>query len=102
MKKNCTNPCFSNGSSCVDWLEINCEKCTKSSHYNEKKDTYSKIRCSIQEDIFTQYLGNGNESIRQRSYDATRHLRCPYFNDTSKKKKLKKECKKNENQIELF
>jgi hypothetical protein len=51
----------------------------KGSRYNAKNDDYTKIRCTIQEDIFTQYLGKGNDAIRKKSYDATRHNDCPYI-----------------------
>ena len=79
MKKNCTRPCFSNGSECDAWMDRNCENCVKGSRYNAKNDTTTKIRCTIQEDIFTQYLGKGNDAIRQKSYNATRHNNCPYI-----------------------
>lgn len=79
MKKNCTRPCFSTGSECADWMCRNCDNCVKGSRYNEKTDTYTKIRCTIQEDIFAQYMGHGNDAIRQKSYDATRHNQCPYI-----------------------
>ena len=73
MKKDCTKPCFSNGSGCCAWLDRNCDNCVKGSSNN------TKIRCAIQEDIFTQYLGKGNDAIRQKSYDATRYNDCPYI-----------------------
>lgn len=79
MKKDCNNPCFSNGSECSAWMDRNCDKCIKGSRYNAKNDTYTKMRCTIQEDIFTQYMGYGNDPIRQKSYDATRENDCPYI-----------------------
>jgi hypothetical protein len=91
MKKNCTRPCFSNGSECGAWIDKNCDNCVKGSRYNAKNDSYTKIRCTIQEDIFTQYLGNGNDAIRQKSYDATRYNKCPHIIPigTPRKKKYK-------------
>ena len=79
MKKDCTKPCFSCGSECGAWMDRNCDKCVKGSRYNAKNDTYTKIRCTIQEDIFTQYFGKGNDAIRQKSYEATQHYDCPYI-----------------------
>ena len=77
--KKCNKPCFGNGSECYDWIERNCDICVKGSRYDTKKDRYTKIRCSIQDDIFAQDLGSGNDAIRQKSYDATRTNNCPYF-----------------------
>lgn len=79
MKKDCIKPCFSYGCECGAWMDMNCDNCVKGSRYNAKNDTYTKIRCTIQEDILTQYLGKGNDAIRQKSYDATRHNECPYI-----------------------
>ena len=78
-KKDCTKPCFSNGSECGAWMDMNCDNCVKGSRYNAKNDTYTKMRCTIQEDIFTQYLGKGDDAIRQKSYDATRQNICSYI-----------------------
>ena len=78
MKKNCTKPMFSSGSQCAFWMDANCDSCQKGSRYNEKNDTYTKMRCSIQIDIFTQYMGTGCDAVRQKSYDATRNEECPY------------------------
>ena len=79
MKKDCNKPCFSNGSECCAWLDRNCENCIKGSRYNEKNGNYTKMRCTIQEDILTQYMGKGNDAIRQRSYEVTLLKDCPYI-----------------------
>ena len=79
MKKHCTKPCFSNGSECGAWMDKNCDNCVKGIRYNAKNDDYTKGRCTIQKDIITQYFGKGNDAIRQKSYDATRHNECPYI-----------------------
>lgn len=69
MKKDCINPCFSNGTECDAWMDRNCDNCVKGSRYNAKNGTYTKIRCTIQEDIFTQYLGKGNEHLLGKTDD---------------------------------
>ena len=79
MKKDCTKPCFSNGSECSAWMNRNCDNCVKGSRYNAKNDTYTKMRCTIQEDILTQYMGKGNDAIRQKSYEATLLNDCSYI-----------------------
>lgn len=85
MKKT-TKPCFSSGSSCVGWIERNCDQCVKGQHYNERTKSWSKVRCSIQRDILIQFLGNGNEEINLQSWEATHTVcKCPHFSDTRKK-----------------
>lgn len=79
MKKNCTIPCFSYGTEAAAWMCKNCDNCIKGSRYNPKTDTYTKCRCTIQDDIYIQYMGSGCDAIRQKSYDATRHNICPYI-----------------------
>ncbi len=79
MKKDCNKPCFSNGSEFGAWMNMNCDNCVKGCRYNAKNDTYTKIRCKIQEDILTQYIGQGNNTIRQKSYEATQQNDCPYI-----------------------
>lgn len=79
MKKNCTEPCFTNGSECCSWLDRNCDNCIKGSRFNDKNGNYTKMRCTIQEDILTQYMGKGNDAIRKKSYDATCYNDCPYI-----------------------
>lgn len=102
MKKDCTKPCFSNGSECSGWMDRNCDNCVKGSRYNAKKDTYTKIRCTIQEDIFTQYLGYGSDAIRQKSYDATLHVDCPYIVRLGTPRKVCKRINVSLQQVILF
>lgn len=77
--KTC-RPCFSCGREAEWWLETNCDRCVKSSHLKiGTNDEYTKSRCSIYDDIMTQYMGYGNEPIASRSYDATQGRTCPYI-----------------------
>ena len=50
--KKAKYPPFANGTEYMIWEEHNCDRCIKSSRYNEKKQDYTKIRCAIQRDIF--------------------------------------------------
>ena len=52
--KRTSEPAFSNGTEHIMFLERNCEKCVKYSHYNEKTDQYTQYRCAIQRDIDMQ------------------------------------------------
>lgn len=49
---------FSNGTEYMMFLDRNCEKCVKMSHYNEKTDQYTQYRCAIQREIDCQMALN--------------------------------------------
>ena len=67
--KRTSEPAFSNGTEHIMFLERNCEKCVKYSHYNEKTDTYTQYRCAVQKDIDLQMFSD--EPISQRTKDIT-------------------------------
>ena len=73
MKKT-DKPPFSNGTEFMVWEEHNCDQCIKASRYNEKTDTYSKVRCAVQQGIIDSMMGL---PIPQRSYDALQEWDCP-------------------------
>lgn len=93
MKMISSDP-FSNGTEYMMWEENNCDKCIKSSRYDEKKDHYSKVRCAVQRDIFKWMIGN--EPISQRSYDACQKWNCPYRKEEWPKRKRKYGVKQKE------
>lgn len=97
MKKT-TKSCFSNGTDALDWQWRNCNKCIKGCADDAPID---KVRCSIQRDIFTQWMGYGSEEINQKSYEAARSTDCPYKRTEYQPRKQRVE-KKDENQLELF
>ena len=97
---NCTKPCFSNGSECAEWLDKNCDRCVKASRYKAITDNYTKCRCSIQNDIFKQYMGSGNDAIGWKSYEATRMNICPHIVPLGTPRK--KYTKKYKGQLNLF
>lgn len=98
MKKDIETPCFSCGTDAGWWIENNCDTCIKGQKYNAKTDDWGKIKCSIQNDIFTQWLGSGTEAISRKTYDATRQATCPYKATEYPKKKKKTD----EKQMNLF
>lgn len=98
MKKIDKDP-FSNGTEFMLWNEHNCDRCVKASHYNEKKDEYTKYRCAIQRDIDTRAYSN--EPISERTITICDNftlwgVSCPYLHTESKKY-----MKKEKNQITL-
>jgi hypothetical protein len=52
--KTTDKPLFSNGTEFTLWQYRNCDNCVKQSRYNEKNDTYSQFRCTIDRDISMQ------------------------------------------------
>ena len=76
---------FSNGSEHMSWVSRNCENCWKMSRYNEKKDTYSQFRCTIDRDIQAQAAGIVEE-VSIKSYETTLLLDCPYKEERQKVK----------------
>lgn len=89
---------FSNGSEHCSWTEYNCVKCVKFSRYNEKKDTYSQFRCSIDKDIQMQAAGIV-EDVNVKSAEAVKLAVCPYLE--TKRKVKKKRVIKNQTMLEL-
>lgn len=87
---------FSNGTECMDWQSLNCEKCKKGVFYNEKRGTFPKYRCSIQREIEFASVTDGTGT--KRAFDATREAKCKYFTDERKTTKRKK----NEQTLSLF
>ncbi|MBR5414154.1 MAG: hypothetical protein IK114_14170 [Fibrobacter sp.] len=66
---------------------MNCEKCVKGSHYkgedSDGLDVWTKIKCSIQRDIYTRMCSD--EPIAQRTIDACSHDICPYLQTERKR-----------------
>ena len=93
--KTTTDYLFSNGTEFTSWQFHNCDKCVKQSKYNEKKDTYSAYRCSINRDIDMQQVGLMEVNVR--SYNAVRQAKCPYI-ETERKAPKKRKIK---NQLEI-
>jgi hypothetical protein len=89
---------FSNGSEHCSWISYNCEKCVKFSRYNEKKDTYSQFRCSIDKDIQMQAAGIV-EAVNVKSAEAVELAICPYL-ETERKVKVHRPIK-NQLMLEL-
>lgn len=97
MKKT-TKSCFSNGTDAEIWHENNCGGCIKGSADYAPLD---KVRCSIERDIFIQWMGYGSEEINLKSYDATQCMECPHKRTEYPPRKPRAE-KKDINQLELF
>lgn len=76
---------FSNGTDHLSWVSRNCERCWKMSRYNEKKDTYSQFRCSIDADIQAQAAGIVDQ-VKIKSYKTVQLLDCPYREEKQKVK----------------
>ena len=84
-------PCFNCGSEAAWWMERNCDKCIKSSRPKlDNLSEYTRSRCRIFDEIGTQWMGYGNETVSLRTYDATQKVNCPY-----KKEHYQKQRKKN-------
>lgn len=96
MKKS-QYPVFSNGTEFDSWMARNCERCVKSSKYNENADTYTKYRCAINREIIEAYLDDGRAS--ERTYNACQNAYCPYIQ--TERKRYPKKPKFN-NQPNLF
>ncbi len=75
--KTTTDPMFSNGTEFTSWTFRNCDKCVKQSHYNEKKDTYSAFKCSIDRDMSMQAAGLIEVNIK--SFETVKNKDCPYI-----------------------
>ena len=93
-----TRPCFSNGSEAEWWMDRNCDHCIKAWRLKSNGIDYTKSRCKIQDEILTQWMGRGDESINQRTYDVTHKADCPYKMEHYPKRKHNKKDKK---QLEL-
>lgn len=90
---------FSNGTETVLWYEHNCDRCIKASHYNKKKEEFTKYRCAIQRDIETRMYCD--EPINERTIKICdefirRGTLCPLLQI-----KRKKYMKKDKNQMNL-
>ena len=96
MKKT-SKPCFSNGTEFTSWTFRNCDRCVKQSHYNEKKDTYSAYKCTIDRDIAIQQVFD--EPINLKSWETTQLKDCPYIQTEHKPKK--KRTIKNQTTLDL-
>lgn len=90
-------PVFSNGTGFDNWMARNCERCVKSSKYNEKTNTCTKYRCAINREIIYAYLDDGRAS--ERTYNVCQNADCPYI-QTDRKRHPKKP--KFNNQPNLF
>lgn len=59
-------------------MEHNCDRCVKGMRM--KPDTsYTQCRCGVQEDIFRQMFGMGDEPCMQKSVDAVSEWDCKYI-----------------------
>lgn len=94
-----SRPCFSSGSEAGWWMDRNCDYCIKASRLKDNGVDYTKSRCKIQDEIFTQWMGRGDELISQRTYDVTQKADCPYRQEHWPKRK--RTIKKDKNQLEL-
>jgi len=91
-------PLFSNGTEFTSWQHRNCDNCVKQSRYNEKNDTYSRFRCTIDRDISMQQVGL--QEVNVKSWEATQLKDCPYIQ--TERKIGKKRKIKNQLQLELL
>ena len=91
---------FSNGTEYMAWDEWNCERCIKNSRLKKDQMSYTKIRCSIQRDIFTRMCGN--EPIKQKTIDICEMRDCPYREESWPKRKRKKKDIQTESLFENF
>ena len=96
--KKAKYPPFSNGTEFMMWEEHNCDRCIKSSRYNEKTATYTKIRCAVQREIFDAMMG---EPVSQRTYDICQKLRCPHIKTEWPKRTKKSKTQKIDGQLEF-
>lgn len=95
--KTTDKPLFSNGTEFTSWTFRNCDKCVKQSHYNEKTDTYSAFRCSIDRDISMQQVGLNEVNLK--SWETTQLKDCPYIQ--TERKVTKKRAIKNQTILEI-
>ena len=92
---------FSNGTEFMSWTANNCDKCIKQSRYNEKKDTYSSFKCSIDKEIQLQAAGMPDDGfVNEKSVNTVSVLQCPFI-QIDRKKVTKKRKIKNQMQLEL-
>lgn len=90
MAKTVEHPCFSNGTEMEHWMSANCDKCYKSSRYKIETGDYTKSRCSIFDQVMTQYMGLGNEPVSERTYNTTQSYICPYRKEHWTRRKRQK------------
>lgn len=78
---------FANGTELMMFLAENCEKCIKYSHFNGKKQEYTKYRCAIQRDIEEQMALDSPISARTLEVcnDFTMHGKLCRFCKTERK-----------------
>jgi hypothetical protein len=95
--KTTDKPLFSNGTEFTSWTFRNCDKCVKQSHYNEKNDTYSAFRCSIDRDISMQQVGLNEVNLK--SWETTQLKDCPHIQ--TERKVTKKRVIKNQTILEI-
>jgi hypothetical protein len=96
MKKT-NKSLFSNGTEFTSWTFRNCDNCVKQSHYNEKKDTYSAFKCSIDRDISMQQIFD--DPVNLKSWETTQLRDCPYIQ--TERKVSKKRIIKNQFSLDL-
>lgn len=89
---------FSNGTEFEIWMDMNCDRCVKASRYNEKTDTYTKFRCSVNREIIESYVSDGKAS--KRTCDICKKMNCP--NIQTEYKKYKKRSNNQSKQTTLF
>lgn len=75
-----TKDCFSNGTEFHDWLENNCERCTKNLLNN----------CMIHRELFSQAFGGGSVSLR--TYEVCQMADCPEREEFYKKINSYEDC----------
>lgn len=79
---------FSNGTEHGFWTERNCDRCWKQSRYNEKRDTYTAFRCSIDKEIQLQCAGfDEADMVSKKTIEAVKMQFCPYREEKRKVKK---------------
>lgn len=89
---------FSNGTEYMWFEDMNCNKCVKSSRYNEDKESFTNYRCAIQRDIQMQYVLDCE--ISERTYNIClkfiiEGVKCPYIK-TKRKKYNKRKVEPNQ------
>lgn len=88
----CNTPCFGSGSEASDWMAHNCDHCVKASRTFDGIN-YTKGHCIYQKDILKQWMGSGNDEIREKTYELTREFECPLRQEHNKPKKRRKSDK---------
>ncbi len=94
--KTTQEPLFSNGTEFTTWTANNCGRCIKASKFNEKKDTWSAFKCTIDRDI--QMQAAGCNEVNQQTFDIVQNPVCSKI-QTERKPTKKREIK---NQLNLF